>query len=153
MNEIQIGYMLKTNSYTNGSFRGVFAADEVKSLDRNSHYIINLDTRAYNGSHWILIARNAVGHVDYFCSSGTPPFELNILKLLDQYADVHYSTRIIQSVEPESRSCGLYCVLISYLMCRGGNLRESTQIFTSDPLLNEIILYKLLKVFFKDELF
>jgi hypothetical protein len=153
MNEIHIRYMLENNRFTKNTFRGVFAADEVKRLVRNGHYIINLDTRKYSGSHWILITRDRSGHVHYFCSSGEPPFELNILKLLDRYPLVHYSTRIIQSVDPQSRSCGLYCILISYLMSRGKTLRESTEIFTDDRWLNEIILHRALKVCFEDELF
>jgi hypothetical protein len=154
MNEIHINYMLKNNRFTSSTFRGVFAADEVKSLEPNGHYVINLDTRKYSGSHWILITRDMSGHVHYFCSSGDPPFELNILKLLDHYhPQVHYSTRAIQSVDPRSRSCGLYCILISYLMSRDWTLCESTTIFTNDPWLNEIILHRTLKVCFEDELF
>jgi hypothetical protein len=97
MNEIHINYLLKSNAYTKATFKGTFAADEVKKLELNSTYVVNLDTRAYNGSHWILLARSPKGKIFYFCTSGSPPFELHLVKLLEQYPVIYYSPTPIQA--------------------------------------------------------
>jgi hypothetical protein len=151
MNEIHINYLLKINEYTKDTFKGTYSADEVKHLELNSNYIVNLDTRESNGSHWVLLSRHAEGPVSYFCTSGMPPFELNITKLLDQYPIIYYSPEKIQAAP--SRSCGLYCVLIAYFIARGLSLRESINVFTGDQFYNEIILLENLKVYFHNELF
>jgi hypothetical protein len=151
MNEIQINYLLKTNKYTKKRFRGTFAADELKKLELNSHYIVNLDTRQDNGSHWILLTRSEQGKVYYFCTSGIPPFELNLVSLLEKYPIIYYSPENIQSIKRQS--CGAYCILVSYLMSRGFNLREAINIFTDDHIFNEVILWETIKKYFHNELF
>jgi hypothetical protein len=151
MNEIQINYLLKTNEYTKGNFKGTFASDELKKIKLNSNYIINLDTRRTNGSHWILLSRNERGDIFYFCTSGTPPFELNLLKVLEPYPIIYFSPDNIQSLA--SSSCGLYCVLITYFISRQATLREGINIFTDDYFCNDVILREKIKELFCDELF
>jgi hypothetical protein len=151
MNEIHINYLLKTNKYTKDYFKGTYAVDELKIVELNSNYIVNLDTRQTNGSHWILLSRGKDDEVFYFCTSGTPPFELHLIKLLKQYPIVKFSPENIQSIS--SRSCGLYCVLITYFISRGISLREAINVFTDDHICNEIILREEIKKHFYDELF
>jgi hypothetical protein len=151
MNEIQINYLLKTNKYTKDTFRGTFAADELKKINLNCTYIVNLDTRRTNGSHWILLSRNHEGNILYFCTSGTPPFELNLLNLLEPYPIIYFSPDNIQSLA--SSSCGLYCVLIAYFISRHATLREAINVFTDDYFCNDVILLEKIKELFCDEVF
>jgi hypothetical protein len=151
MNELQINYLLKTNKYTKDCFRGTFAADELKYLKPNSIYIVNLDTRYNDGSHWISISRNDQNQIFYFCTSGISPFELNIISMLKQYPIIYFSPENIQSLS--STSCGLYCVLITYLLSRKVSLRKAIDLFSNDHFCNDIILREKIKEYFYDELF
>src|SRR6266478_1794591 len=123
MNELQIKHLLANNIVTRHTFSGTYALDEIPYFEHNAHYILNLDPRAYPGSHWILIVRDSNGCINHFCSSGMPPYDPILLKKLKRYPVILYSPDVIQS--PYSRSCGLFCALISYLMSCGNSLRES----------------------------
>jgi hypothetical protein len=150
MNKIHINYLLKNNKVTKKNFKGTFAADELSKITGNGHYIINLDMIKDKGSHWILlIIKNK--DVLYFCPSGTAPFELHIVKKIKSYDKIYYSPKRIQHIL--SQSCGLFCIVISYLISKGRTLRESIDIFTEDDdFLNEVIVYNKIRKYFHHEL-
>ena len=54
----QLDYLARQDPYLEPIFKGVFASDQlpkVKDIQTRSAYIVNVDTRDKQGSHWVSI--------------------------------------------------------------------------------------------------
>jgi hypothetical protein len=136
MNESEITNMLISHPHTAPYFRGVFARDELPTyVTPGSLYIINHSHRRKMGTHWVLIFITNTKVPIYFDTSGLPAIFPEYRTVLDKYPFYIYNTKKIQS--DQSRSCGLYCVLIALYLSRGLTLYEARNKFTSDLNGNE----------------
>jgi hypothetical protein len=131
MNEHQIANLLKSHPHTSPYFKGVFARDELpKRTEPGSIYIVNHSVRNEVGTHWILLFITNAGVPLYFDTAGLPAIFPEYLAVLEPYPFYVYNAQKIQS--ERSRSCGLYCVIISLYLSRGLTLYEARDKFTDD---------------------
>ena len=84
---------------------------KLRTLPKNSSYIINLDNSQYSGSHYVAVIIKS-DHVWYFDSIGLPPglsMNSNILNRLKRTRkDIVWSKKSIQGIN--SLFCGYYCI-------------------------------------------
>lgn len=97
---------------------GIFAADEMPNYIYSfpSGFIVNTDTRAKLGRHWLAfyISSKTVG--EFFDSYGHSPsyYSQNFQTFFNKNGfEMKYNNKKIQS--DDSKMCGQYCIY--YLMC------------------------------------
>ena len=117
MNNLEIQELineLKINNYL-----GTFMRDEIPLSHLNKFYFIyNYQTKQENGSHWSLFCR--INNKNYHASSfGDDP----IKEITDKYKNIMSST--FRSQGYSEKSCGLYCVLLIYLLDHGNSFEDS----------------------------
>ena len=58
MNTFQLAQVLTNDPFTKGSFSGVYASDELSSIEINKYpksFVVNTDPMELPGNHWIAI--------------------------------------------------------------------------------------------------
>ena len=74
MNTFQLAQVLMKDSFTKGSFSGVYACDELTSIEINEYpklFVVN------PGTHWIAIYFNEQMKGEFFDSYGKNPIHYN----------------------------------------------------------------------------
>jgi hypothetical protein len=92
----------------------IIMKDEVEYVKTNHYYIVNLDEKSGNGTHWTALICTKSDCM-YFDSYGTPPPEKLLKKLKKMYdGKVYFSDFIMQDIK--SVACGYYALafLITY---------------------------------------
>ena len=105
----------------------VIAKDEINKLKKNGNYVVNLENKNQDGSHWtalIMAAKNCV----YFDSYGMPPPEKLYQFLEKKYKKVYFSKMEIQDMD--STFCGYFCLaFLKFVETRRGSLIQKLQSF------------------------
>ena len=135
MDSKQIEKILWANKWTNPSFIGCFAADEIPKAFYKypCSIIINLDTKNKPGSHWVAAYIQNPSKIYYFDSLGSlnclyPPFlepspycitgpNYPIYQFLNRFQSRTLNKMIYQSVF--AKNCADYCIYFIHSMCIG----------------------------------
>lgn len=134
--------------YLKGTFRGVYAEDELPNTQiRPMAIIVNTDPSTESGTHWtaIYIHRNNMG--EFFDSYGKPP-DNPVQRFLNDnaYNGWIYNIRQVQGI---STLCGGYCLQFLDYRHKNPDLKLETvlrKIFpNSDTRQNDFLVQKYLK--------
>ena len=117
------------------NFQGFYFKDELKELQKNSSYIINIQSEydknlnRNTGTHWVALVTDNK-HAIFFNSFGTSA-PINIIKLLKKYDYKYgYTNKVIQSTY--SDLCGYFAVAFIYFVTKNRpttSLIKNTNIF------------------------
>ena len=134
MNEIEITKYLESDPLTSLKFRGVMSYDEFCCVYEDMGlFVVNLDASTGPGSHWVcLYLKPEIS--EYFDSLGNAPHKLESF-LLDRGCQYIYNSKKLQS--EKSDVCGDFCILFSFLRCRGITLEKFLSLFSDDLILND----------------
>ena len=80
MNTIQLDQVLMKDPFTKGSFAGVYAYDQLSSIEINKNpksFVVNTDPTKLPGTHWIAIYFNEQMKGEFFDSYGKHPIHYN----------------------------------------------------------------------------
>ena len=119
-------------------FRGVYAQDELMSLDPFPvpwGAIVHSRKKQIKSGHWfaIFVSRRRTGH--FFCSYGLMPFGASA-KLLEQNSVYTiYNTKLIQSLT--STMCGSHCVFVLANLMAGKQFDAILKTFGPVPIKND----------------
>jgi hypothetical protein len=102
------------------NFRGCFYRDNLKTIQPNSSYIINLNSeldehgKRNTGSHWVALLTNDMKQAIYFDSYGErETVEIRNLLKCNHYK-IGHTSKNIQSLM--SNLCGFFCLLFIYFL-------------------------------------
>lgn len=122
-----------------------YAADRIPTaLSLPAAIIINTDTAAKKGEHWIslYIDENAFG--SYFDSYGLPPTSpYHLDRIKRNCRRYQFNKKQLQSFD--SKVCGEYCIMFLHHMCAGVSLRKFCRMFSRGTRKND----KLAENFYK----
>ena len=137
MFKTQIDAILRLDAYSRESFRGVFAIDELSSIQQKEQqqqkekqtnlswirndikglfspnsttasFVVNYDESKEEGSHWVVVFRDDMkGQVEFFDSAGFPPLDDRIKLFL---LGPNYSYNPNQFQQVLGNACGFYAV-------------------------------------------
>ena len=85
MNTFQLAQVLTKDPFTKGSFAGVYACDQLSSIEINKYpksFVVNTDPIELSGTHWIAIYFNEQMKGEFFDSYGKHP--IHYLRLYKQ---------------------------------------------------------------------
>ena len=119
------------------NFRGSFFKDNLKNLEAECSYIINLHSmydkngNINTGSHWCCLVTDDMNRVIYFDPYGEgPPEGIKQVAKLNDYK-IGHSTKNIQSLM--SNLCGFFCLAFIYFLTvykkRTGNIITDSGLF------------------------
>lgn len=152
MNARELTQLLSSNIHTRRIFRGVFARDQLKSLDKlpssqPSAFVINCCPLKLPGQHWMALFIHRQKAI-YFDSFGIPPFHPDIESFIKKNATkVIYNKRLLQDIT--SDACGFYVMYFIYQKSRGVSLPQLLQPFNTNTQTNDRKLYHRIKQIFK----
>jgi len=129
----EINYILKSIP----GFVGVFPRDKVpKPRYLPSFYVVNYDSSAEPGEHWVAIHLDAEGRGEYFDPFGLPPLHPQIRKFMQSYCKQwQFSVKDIQHAQ--SIKCGSYCISFVKQRSRGVPYRVILEQFERASLCND----------------
>ena len=117
MNNLEIEQMIKDLKIKN--FIGVFMRDQIPNIsDPLFYFIYNTQCSFENGAHWITFCKINKKYYHY-CPYGSDPSK----EIIDKYNPVLSSTFRFQNFD--EKSCGLYCILLIYLLDKGNSFEDS----------------------------
>lgn len=123
-------------------FGGVINKDDLKHLGRKV-YIVNLDTRSGNGSHWTMISNINPHSVDYFDSFGIDMPE-HLLSLAEKTGkQIHQNHSQYQMIK--SNSCGEFCVYVANELMNKRPFTDILSDFSKKLEYNEKLLNRYIK--------
>ena len=134
MNSLQIKRALERNTYTKKTFRGVFAADEMPTLDTfPCGFVANTDPSTEPGTHWVSFYFPSRDKGEFFDSYGYPP---------EYYGEPFqsYNVETINSHKLQSswsEVCGHYCIFYLYHRSRGYSMSKIVNMFSSNTTIND----------------
>jgi hypothetical protein len=110
------------------NLNGIFMKNEMNFERQNGNYIINLDDRGNNGTHWtVLIVEKNQAY--YFDSYGCPPPEQIIEFCKRPKTHLYYNTRVIQDIESEL--CGFFCIAFLKYVNNSQDLLKSSNDYSN----------------------
>ena len=114
MNTFQLAQVLTKDPFTNGSVSGVYACDELTSIEINEYpksFVVNTDPMELPGTHWIAIYFNEQMKGEFFDSYGNHPIHYNkhFLDFMNRNG-VEWEHNKIQLQSAFSTVCGQYCM-------------------------------------------
>lgn len=111
--------------------------------------IVNTDTSAYSGSHWIALYFNGLGQFEYFDSFGLPPLHADIIHFIQRNSDRSpvYNTRMLQDIN--NTTCGLYALYFLLMKCRGSSMSRILQRFGHRQHVNDRLVFRLVTPWLK----
>lgn len=111
-------------------------------------YVINTDDASRPGEHWVAIHIGSNGVGFYFDSFGLPPLYQNIIDFLTLHCPqgYYYNPFTIQSTNPESATCGQYCILFIYFECLTSSYEAFLSLFTTNGDVNDVIISTLVQI-------
>ena len=121
MNNLEIIELINELKISN--FLGVYMKDEIKNIHmpRNSdfYFIYNLQTSKENGSHWLVDGRSKNQNI-HMCPFGSDPCNEFI-----EFIGTPIISSTFRIQEFTEKSCGLYCILLLYLLDKGNSFEDS----------------------------
>ena len=129
MNTLQLERALKHNTFTKKIFVGVFAADELPTLNTfPSGFVANTDPSTEPGTHWVAFYFPSRDKGEFFDSYGHPP---------EHYGEPFtvYNVETINSHKLQSswsNVCGHYCIFYLYHKSRGYSMSKIVNMFSSN---------------------
>ena len=111
MNSFQLAQVLTKDPFTKGSFAGVYACDQLSSIEINKYpksFVVNTDPMELPGTHWIAIYFNEQRKGEFFDSYGEHPIHDN--KYFLNRNAVEWEHNKIQLQSAFSTVCGQYCI-------------------------------------------
>lgn len=140
----QIHRILSNDKNAARYFTGVFPADRLPPVKKETAFVVNTDTHDKNGSHWLCMFVKDEDTLEFFDSLGFPPstYEPFISQYARKFKYVKWNETTFQS--PTSNVCGQYCTYFLLKRCNG---------FSMDYVLhllklcknNDFVLYKFFK--------
>ena len=145
MNTLQIAQVLTKDPFTKESFSGVYACDELTSIEINKYpksFVVNTDPMELPGTHWIAIYFNEQMKGEFFDSYGRHPIHYNkhFLDFMNRIA-VEWEHNKIQLQSAFSTVCGQYCIYFLYHRCRKRSMSTIVNSFVNDKLRNDQLVY------------
>ena len=142
MDEKRINEALKNES----GYLGSYALDELKDLKVSfypSFIVLNLDFRANEGTHWIALAIYATQLLICDSLGGILPdsrLPKNIVSFLSPLVSTRKVVLTRQLQNPESDTCGLYCITFIHQLAKYNCICEFLQLFSSDFNKNDQVI-------------
>ena len=145
MNTFQTAQVLTKDPFTKGSFSGVYACDELTSIEINKYpksFVVNTDPMELPGTHWIAIYFNEQMKGEFFDSYGRHPIHYNkhFLDFMNRNA-VEWEHNKIQLQSAFSTVCGQHCIYFLYHRCRKRSMSTIVNSFVNDKLRNDLLVY------------
>ena len=114
----------------------VLACDQLPArIDRTKQaaFIINLDSSADAGSHWVGLYFDGLSQFTYFDSFGLPPRQQSIKTFIKNNSNrpLVYNSRVLQDIL--TNSCGLYALYFVLKKARGATLNVILHPFSTLP--------------------
>lgn len=144
MNSIELELSLTSDPMTRKLFKGVFAADQLRSVKKGTIsfpglYVCNTDPSYKPGTHWVciylFIDQDGAAKGEYFCSYGKPPISQFV-----HFLHSHTSTWIENKFRLQSdfsSVCGSYVLYFAYHRSRSRSFKEILSDFTQDFINND----------------
>ena len=141
MSTFQLAQILMKDPLTKGSFVGVYACDQLTSIEINTYprsFVVNNDPIELPGSHWIVIYFNEQMKGEFFDSYRKHPVHYNkyFLDFMNRSA-VEWEHNKIQLQSAFSSPCGQYCIYFFYHCCRKSPMSSTVNSFVNDKLYND----------------
>ena len=134
MNTLQIKRALERNTFTEKTFCGVFAADELPIINTfPCGFVANTDPSTEPGTHWVPFYFPSREKGEFFDSYGYPPEHYG--EPFKSYKIETWNKRKIQS--SCSEVCGQYCIFYLYHKSRGYSMSKIVSLFSSNTNLND----------------
>ena len=145
MKTFQLAQVLTKDPFTKGSFSGVYACDELSSIDINKYpksFVVSTHPMELPSPHWIAIYFNEQMKEEFFDSHGKHPIHYNkhFLDFINRNA-VEWEHNKIQLQSAFSTVCGEYCVHFLYHRCRKNLMSSIVNSFVNDNLCNDQLGY------------
>ena len=145
MNTFQLAQVLMRDPFTKGSFSGVYACDELTSIEINKYpksFVINTDPMELPGTHWIAIYFNEQMKGEFFDSYRNHPIHCNkrFLDFMNRNA-VEWEDNKIQLQSAFSTVFGQYCICFLYHHCMKKLMSTIVNSFVNDELHNDKLVY------------
>lgn len=140
----QIHRILSNDNYAGKHFTGVFPADHLPPIKKETAFIVNTDTHDQNGSHWLAMFIQDKNTLEFFDSFGLPPSTYHpfISQYASQFKHVKWNETSFQS--PTSNVCGQYCTYYLLKRCNGFSMEYVLHVLRFSKN-NDFILYKFFK--------
>lgn len=139
MNTQQLRRILSQDCCTKGCFLDVFPSDHLPTEIHKfpACFVVNVDSSAEPGSHWLAFYLPSSCHIEFFDSYGNPPtyYTGPILNFTLKFPNVSYNPMMLQS--NVTAVCGQYCVYYLYSRCRGRTLRDLLPTFVTQNICND----------------
>ena len=117
MDNRQISFVLSRHAKTRRVFVGCFPSDMIPFKDRYPYaVVVNTDSSARKGRHWVAIYVPSPSVVEYFDSFGMEPNK-NIKDFLKCFHIERRSSEMLQSIF--SDVCGMHCIYFIIKRCSG----------------------------------
>lgn len=127
MDENQIRDILTNDPLTSKYIKGVISYDQLPPTVSNfpAVFIINSDVTGGRGKHWLCIYLEQDRPPQFFDSLGRAPSHYNqvIINFLIRHGP-SYEYNSIRLQGPNSDVCADYCIIFTYLRCRGMSFEE-----------------------------
>src|SRR5690348_8792308 len=107
--------MMETDEINSGLsrikiFKGTFPRDQIPHIkQRPAGFVINTDSAAEPGEHWVSIFLSHKGKGEYFDSFGLPPLHIDLVNYLNTNCPNGWTWNNITLQDPEDSSCGKFC--------------------------------------------
>lgn len=148
MDSEQIRRALRRDPKTKKVFRNVYASDALPSRIRNypTALIVNTDTSAESGTHWLAIYLHDNLTAEFFDSFGRHPSNFqkgNITKFLRRYQRLTYNDVALQSAD--TQVCGYYVIYYVYCKCMGESMNSIVSRFNVN---NDLRVFNFVRKYF-----
>ena len=141
MNTFQLAQVLMKGPFTKGRFSGVYACDELTSIEINEYpklFVFNTDPMELPGTHWIAIYFNEQMKGEFFDSYRKDLIHYNkhFLDFVNRTA-VEWEHNKIQLQRAFSTVCGQYCIYFLHHHCRKRTTSSIVNSFVNEMLCND----------------
>ena len=153
MNAQQLESILRLDQNVSKKFAGVFAADTLPSNLSNlpKFLIVNSDVHSGPGQHWLALYIPEKGPSEFFDSLGLSP--KHYLKSFEQFL-INYGPKYIYSNKRlqnyDSNTCGLFVLYYVILRCKGYNMQDIVNHFSSNLAQNDILALNSVHTFMRN---
>ena len=124
------------------------SADRVPRVwTRSTAIDANTDNHNRPREHWVAFFLDKHGTATYFDSYGLPPMDPRFRLRLRRNSIIHrWNDKKLQGTF--SQSCGQYCCVFLYYMCRGYELNQFLTLFTDNCEHNDKLILQLFRKIF-----
>lgn len=150
MNTLQLTSILTSNPFTQNSFYGVLACDQLpkgKIKKNPALIIVNTHPQNYPGEHWLgLYLKDGSG--EFFDSYGYPPDFSYFPKTTMEFLFKNSTQTVFNNQQlqgPKTATCGHHCVFFLYHRSKGLAYREILQLFCENVDKNDYMVYNFIQ--------